>query len=99
MRWVMDGGRREGDDEGGVCEWWRRREEETDEPIKSEREGQLLGFETYAWQWERTGSASDRREGQQGVTAKEAKATMAGLGRETEEVEGCEEGRNLITAS
>lgn len=24
---------------------------------------------------------------------------MAGLGRETEEVEGCEEGRNLITAS
>lgn len=34
-----------------------------------------------------------------GLRGKEAKATMAGLGQETEEVEGCEQGRNLITAS
>lgn len=52
-----------------MCAVWRkRREEETDELMETETEGQLLEFETYAWQRERTGSGGDGWEGQRGVT-------------------------------
>lgn len=55
--------------------WRERREEETDELMETETEGQLLGFETYAWQREGTGRAGDGWEGQRGVTGEEEKMT------------------------
>lgn len=47
-----------------------RKEEETDERIETETEGQLLRFETYACERERTGRAGDGWEGQRGVTGR-----------------------------
>lgn len=68
MRRVTDEGQSEGDGGGGMWCGARGEEEETDELIETETEGQLLGFETYAWQRERTGRAGDGWEGQHGVT-------------------------------
>ncbi len=80
-----------------VVVWRKRRKEETDELIERETEGQLLGFETYAWQRERTGRAGDGWEDQRGVTGEEEKMTTAGREHETEEEEDGEEGRSVIT--
>lgn len=96
MKRVTDEGQRKGDG-GGVCVvWGKRREEETDELIETETEGQLLEFETYAWQRERTGRAGDGWEGQRGVTGEEGKMTTAGWEHEIEEEEDGEEGRSVI---
>ena len=67
------------------------KEEETDELIETETEGQLLGFETYAWQRDRTGRAGDGWEDQREVTAEEGKMTIVGREHETEEEEDGEE--------
>lgn len=86
-------------DRGRVMVVWRKkRTEETDELIETETEGQLLGFETYAWQRERTGWAGDGWEGQRGVTGEEEKMTTAGQEYEIEEEEDGEEGRSVIPA-
>lgn len=74
-----------------------RREEETDELLETETEGQILGIETYAWQRERTGRASDGWEGQRGVTGEEEKMTTAGWEHEIDEEEDGEEGRRALT--
>lgn len=97
MKRVTDEGQRKGDG-GGVCGAGRRkrREEETHELMETETEGQLLGFETYAWQRERTGRAGDGWEGQRGVTGEEEKMTTAGREHEIEEEEDGEEGRSVI---
>lgn len=88
MKLVTDEGQRKGDGSGGVCVAGRkRREEETDELIEMETEGQLLEFETYAWQREKTGRAGDGWEGQPGVTGEEGKMTTPGRVHEIEEEE------------
>lgn len=68
-----------------MCVGHKRREEETNELIETETEGQLLGFETYAWQRDKTGRAGDGWEGQRGVTGEEEKMTKAGREHEIEE--------------
>lgn len=61
--------------------------------IETETGRQLLEFETYAWQRERTGRAGDGQEGQHGVTGEEEKMTTAGRAQGIEEEEDGEEGR------
>lgn len=77
--------------------WPKRREEETDELMETETKGQLLEFETYAWQRERTGRVGDGWEGQCGVTGEDEKMTTAGQEHEIEEEKDGEEGRRMIT--
>lgn len=76
--------------------WHKGREEETDELMETETEGQLLEFETYAWQRERTGRAGDGWEGQHEVTGEEEKMTTAGQEHEIEEEEDGEVGRRAM---
>lgn len=63
--------------------------------METETEGQLLGFETYAWQRDGTGSAADGWEGQRRVTGEEEKMTKAERQHGIEEEEDGEEGRSL----